>query len=77
LGAIERGWNAVKKAASEAWEDMKSIGREATLESRLAEKRLFLQQIPENPYTQPQIDAAKREIDLLEKQIKMRDEAQK
>lgn len=77
LGAIERGWNAVKKAASEAWEDMKSIGREATLESRLAEKRLFLQQIPENPYTQPQIDATKREIDLLEKQIKMRDEAQK
>ena len=77
LGVIERGWNAVKKAASEAWEDMKSIGREATLESRLAEKRLFLQQIPENPYTQPQVDAAKREIDLLEKQIKMRDEAQK
>lgn len=77
LGAIERGWNAVKKAASEAWEDMKSIGREATLESRLAEKRLFLQQIPENPYTQPQVDAAKREIDLLEKQIKMRDEARK
>lgn len=77
LGAIERGWNAVKKAASEAWEDMKSIGREATLESRLAEKRLFLQQIPENPYTQPQVDAAKREIDLLEKQIKMRDEALK
>ncbi|WP_455261829.1 phage tail length tape measure family protein [Neisseria sp.] len=77
LGAIERGWNAVKKAASEAWEDMKSIGREATLESRLAEKRKFLLQIPENPYTQPQIDAAKREIDLLEKQIKMRDEAQK
>lgn len=77
LGVIERGWNAVKKAASEAWENMKSIGREATLESRLAEKRLFLQQIPENPYTQPQVDAAKREIDLLEKQIKMRDEAQK
>ena len=77
LGAIERGWNAVKKAASEAWEDMKSIGREATLESRLAEKRKFLLQIPENPYTQPQVDDAKREIDLLEKQIKMRDEAQK
>lgn len=77
LGAIERGWNAVKKAASEAWEDMKSIGQEATLESRLAEKRKFLLQIPENPYTQPQVDTAKREIDLLEKQIKMRDEAQK
>lgn len=77
LGAIERGWKAIKEAASEAWEGMKSIGREATLESRLAEKRLFLQQIPENPYTQPQVDAAKREIDLLEKQIKMRDEAQK
>lgn len=77
LGAIERGWNAVKKAASEAWEDMKSIGREATLESRLAEKRKFLLQIPENPYTQPQVDEAKREIDLLEKQIKMRDEAVK
>ena len=77
LGAIERGWNAVKKAASEAWEDMKSIGREATLESRLAERRLFLQQIPENPYTQPQVDAVKREIDSLEKQIKIRDEREK
>ena len=77
LGAIERGWKAIKEAASEAWEDMKSIGREATLESRLAEKRLFLQQIPENPYTQPQVDAVKREIDSLGKQIKIRDEREK
>ena len=77
LGAIERGWKAIKEAASKAWEDMKSIGREATLESRLAEKRLFLQQIPENPYTQPQVDAVKREIDSLEKQIKIRDEREK
>lgn len=35
LGAIERGWNAVKKAASEAWEDMKSIGRDETLDEQL------------------------------------------
>ena len=35
LGAIERGWNAVKKAASEAWESMKSIGRDETLEEQL------------------------------------------
>lgn len=77
LGAIERGWKAIKDTAAEAWEGLKEIGRDATLESRLAEKRKFLLQIPENPYTQPQVDAAKREIDLLEKQIKMRDEAQK
>ena len=77
LGAIERGWKAIKDTAAEAWEGLKEIGRDATLESRLAEKRKFLLQIPESPYTQPQIDAAKREIDLLEKQIKMRDEAQK
>ena len=77
LGAIERGWKAIKDTAAEAWEGLKEIGRDATLESRLAEKRKFLLQIPESPYTQPQIDVAKREIDLLEKQIKMRDEAQK
>lgn len=77
LGAIERGWKAIKDTAAEAWEGLKEIGRDATLESRLAEKRKFLLQIPENPYTQPQVDAVKREIDLLEKQIKMRDEAQK
>lgn len=35
LGAIERGWNAVKKAASEAWENMKSIGRDETLDEQL------------------------------------------
>lgn len=35
LGAIERGWNAVKKSALEAWESMKSIGRDETLEEQL------------------------------------------
>lgn len=78
LGAIERGWNAVKKAASEAWEDMKAIGRDETLDSRLKEKKEFLAKLGnENPWNKSQVDDAKREIDLLEKQIKMRDEAQK
>ena len=35
LGAIERGWNAVKKAALGAWESMKSIGRDETLDEQL------------------------------------------
>lgn len=35
LGAIERGWKAIKEAASEAWEGMKSIGRDETLDEQL------------------------------------------
>lgn len=35
LGSIERGWNAVKKAALGAWESMKSIGRDETLDEQL------------------------------------------
>ena len=35
LGLIERGWLAVKNAASGAWDDMKSIGRQATLQEQL------------------------------------------
>jgi lambda family phage tail tape measure protein len=78
LGAIERGWNAVKKAASEAWEDMKAIGRDETLDSRLKARKEYLAKLgDENSWNKSQVDDAKREIDLLEKQIKMRDEAQK
>ena len=35
LGSIERGWNEVKKAALGAWESMKSIGRDETLDEQL------------------------------------------
>lgn len=78
LGAIEKGWIAVKNAAASAWEDMKAIGRDETLDSRLKEKKEFLAKLGnENPWNKSQVDDAKREIDLLEKQIKMRDEAQK
>ena len=78
LGAIEKGWIAVKNAAASAWEDMKAIGRDETLDSRLKEKKEFLAKLGnENPWNKSQVDGAKREIDLLEKQIKMRDEAQK
>lgn len=78
LGAIEKGWIAVKNAAASAWEDMKAIGRDETLDSRLKEKKEFLAKLGnENPWNKSQVDDAKREIDLLEKQIKMRNEAQK
>ncbi|ULJ59739.1 phage tail tape measure protein [Wielerella bovis] len=36
LGLIERGWKGIKEAASGAWEAMKSIGRESTLQEQLA-----------------------------------------
>lgn len=35
LGLIERGWENIGKAASAAWEWMKSVGREATLQQQI------------------------------------------
>lgn len=43
LGTIESAWKGVKEWASEAWDAMLGIGREATLEERLAEARRLLE----------------------------------
>ena len=81
LGAIERGWKAIKEAASEAWEGMKEIGRDATLERRLFVEQEGLERAKafakNNPDGQRMVEQQQRVVDLLEKQIKMRDEAQK
>ena len=37
LGTIEKSWNAVKKAAKEAWDAALNIGREDTLDSQIKE----------------------------------------
>jgi len=36
LGYIERGWNAIKGAASDAWDAMLNVGRAATIDDQLA-----------------------------------------
>lgn len=52
LGTLERGWQAVKNAASDAFDAIKSVGRDATLEEKLSKisKRIGPGENSENPY---------------------------
>ena len=81
LGAIERGWKAIKEAASEAWEGMKEIGRDATLERRLFVEQEGLERAKafakNNPDGQRMVEQQQRVVDSLKEQIKRRDEAAK
>ena len=81
LGAIERGWKAIKEAASEAWEGMKEIGRDATLERRLLVEQEGLERAKafakNNPDGQRMVEQQQRVVDSLKGQIKRRDEAEK
>lgn len=45
LGYIERGWKAIKSAASEGWDAMLNIGRPDTLNDQLASARSKLQHL--------------------------------
>lgn len=54
LGLIESGWNSVKKGASEAWDAILGIGREATLDERIR-KLNFLRNYA-NPQRRAEID---------------------
>ena len=38
LGSLERGWNSVKVAASNAWDSMLGIGRDQSLQDKIAAK---------------------------------------
>ena len=40
LGWIEQGWRGIKNAAADAWDAMKSIGRESSIQERIAELEL-------------------------------------
>lgn len=44
LGWIEQGWNGIKHAAADAWDAMKSIGRESSIQQRIAELELEREQ---------------------------------
>ena len=44
LGWIEQGWRGIKNAAADAWDAMKSIGRESTIQQRIAELELEREQ---------------------------------
>ncbi|WP_108699970.1 phage tail length tape measure family protein [Neisseria subflava] len=76
LGAIERGWNLVKKAASEAWESMKSIGRDETLDEQLkvAEDMLGrLNSAKNDPNQKWLYENQKKKVDDLRAEIQDRD----
>lgn len=77
LGAIERGWKAIKEAASEAWEGMKEIGRDATLERRLFVAQEGLERAKafakNNPDGQRMVEQQQRVVDDLRAQIQAKD----
>jgi phage-related minor tail protein len=43
LGALERAWNAVGKAASEAWDSMLSVGRAETIDQQIAKVQKLIE----------------------------------
>lgn len=76
LGAIERGWNAVKKAASEAWESMKSIGRDETLDEQLKVAEDWLGRLngaKNDPNQKWLYENQKKKVDDLRAKIQARD----
>lgn len=77
LGSIERGWNAVKKAASEAWESMKSIGRDETLEEQLKVAEDWLGRLDgakNDPNQKWLYENQKKKVDDLREKIKSQSE---
>lgn len=77
LGAIERGWNAVKKAASEAWEGMKSIGRDETLDEQLKVAEDWLGRLDgakNDPNQKWLYENQKKKVDDLREKIKSQSE---
>lgn len=68
LGLVSRAWSAVAKAAKEAWDAIKSVGRTEGLDEQLAqlERRLAL---TDAPWRQ---QALRQEIESLQEQIRLR-----
>ena len=76
LGAIEKGWKSIKEAASEAWEGMKSIGRDETLDEQLkvAEDMLGrLNGAKNDPNLKWLYENQKKKVDDLRAKIQARD----
>lgn len=84
LGTLERGWDAVGRAASGAWQFMLGIGRESTLEDRLAKAQAALSEAEKNladpansgPFnrqlvrgSQAEVEAKRETVRLLQQQI--------
>ena len=77
LGAIERGWKAIKEAASEAWEGMKSIGRDETLEEQLKVAEDWLGRLngaKNDPNQKWLYESQKKKVDDLREKIKSQSE---
>ena len=77
LGAIERGWNEVKKAALGAWESMKSIGRDETLDEQLKVAEDWLGRLDgakNDPNQKWLYENQKKKVDDLREKIKSQSE---
>ena len=77
LGSIERGWNAVKKAALGAWESMKSIGRDETLDEQLKVAEDWLGRLDgakNDPNQKWLYENQKKKVDDLREKIKSQSE---
>nr|DAF35824.1 MAG TPA: tail length tape measure protein [Caudoviricetes sp.] len=77
LGSIERGWNAVKKAALGAWESMKSIGRDETLDEQLKVAEDWLGRLngaKNDPNQKWLYESQKKKVDDLREKIKSQSE---
>lgn len=47
-GTMERAWNAVAGAAKSAWDWMRNLGREKTLQDKIAEQKKFIEDLENN-----------------------------
>lgn len=69
LGYIESAWNAVRSAASRAWDAMLDIGREDSLEQKITDLQSNIARREKNGFTvKPYLD----QLDALQKQLALR-----
>lgn len=77
IGAIERGWNAIKRAVSEAVDAMAGIGRASTLQQQLTQAEAGLSQMMDGAYERgaarrmKQVEAQRALIASIQEQISL------
>nr|MBF0682516.1 hypothetical protein [Pseudomonas sp.] len=77
IGSIERGWNAIKRAVSEAVDAMAGIGRASTLQQQLAQAEAGLSQMMDGAYERgaarrmKQVEAQRALIASIQEQISL------
>lgn len=56
LGYIEKGWKAVKEGAAQAWDEMRGIGRDVSMEDQISKMKQRIELMKK--YNQPQYSEA-------------------